>query len=274
MKIDNISVYNNNVLVIDDDIESNSALKDEIVEPLKKMGFIVKTQTDPCDGRVLASHKYSVILIDYRFTRYDESQINGNTLCRDIRKKCPLSTLILITAYGSSEFEKISHGLQSDGTFAKGKLGRLPSKLYDDLKSCLTRAVSNRDERLPYLKEIHHDNSLNKFKYKLELLEEIFVKESNQQTPTPPPENWTVDVIAEEMDKMYKKDEESQKDTKKYITRESLTQDFQLKNTKTGELMRPALIFRHLLIENPNAWKQSRNKFKKLKDLIEYFEIE
>ncbi|MEM9679446.1 MAG: response regulator [Bacteroidota bacterium] len=243
--------HNKNVLIIDDKI---AELREEITDPLKEMGYNIVPIESPKSGIDSASHHYGIILIDYEFKEPDK--YTGADLCKIIRKKCPLSVIILVTGTGK---EYISNFISRDwdGYFEKAAGGRLPSKYDQYLSTCLDEAIRNRYDSVPYLKDIPNDKLLEKSVNLLDDLEAYF--KSNSRTKT-----HTVDAVAKDLN---------------LGTGNNLSQKFQIApKDDNGEpigsmLFKKGLVFRHLIINNPDKWNLSKKYVPNLKELVDYYRI-
>lgn len=240
--------YNNNILVIDDKAEE---IRVEVIEPLQRMDFQVEVQANPESGRDIANHKYSVILIDFKFDLFPH--ITGSILCEAIRKKCPLSTIILITAYGKEHFEEFSSS-SWDGCFEKGKLGVLASQLDERIKNRLDEAVRKRySQKLPhYFLTIPDESDLiNKYSEILDKIEKLYTEKAIRR-------KYTVAEIA----------------TKISNTRSNLSQIFQIQED-SGTLTKKGLIIRHILMneENIERWAKAKSEFEPLQKIIEFYRV-
>jgi len=240
--------YNNNILVIDDKAEE---IKVEVIEPLQRMSFQVEIQTNPESGRDIANHRYSVILIDFKFDLFPH--ITGSTLCEAIRKKCPLSTIILITAFGKEHFEQFT-SYPWDGCFEKGKLGVLASQLDERIKNRLDEAVRKR-----YATELPHYfltipdelDLINKYSEILDKIEKVYQEKTNKR-------KYTVTEMAKKIKN----------------TRSNLSQIFQIQED-SGTLTKKGLVIRHILMneENLERWEKTKSEFEPLQKIIDFYRI-
>lgn len=239
--------YNRNILIIDDkahELNRDAAFQDL----LERLGFTVEMQVTPESGLIVASHKYSVIFIDYQFG--ENAKHTGTSLCYAIRKKCPLSTIILLTAYGKENIGNFNHA-DWDGYFEKDFIGKKASELDDLMKNCLTKAITIRHtQKLPILNKIPHETkAINDKKNILDNLEQLY-------NNTPAAKMWDDTAVAKELG---------------YNNRTALSLKFTCENEETNSLKKEALIFRHILLNNPTSWQQARKHYKPLKRLAEFF---
>jgi len=238
--------YNNNILIIDDKI---SELQAEIIEPLERMNFYIEKQPNPESGLCLASHRFSVIFIDFQFDFFPN--INGAILCEKIRKKCPLSTLILITGYNRGHFEQFSHA-PWDGGFEKGKLGERPSQLDIQIKECLNKSIKSRYDKIPLLSIVPNEREMITEKIRiLDKLQSLYEMNKNAK-------HYDDTAVATELG---------------YKNRSALSQKFTPRNCDTGELKKEALIFRHIIMNEPSKWELAKKHYSPLSHLLEFFSI-
>lgn len=239
--------YNNNILVIDDKVEE---LTDEIITPLKRMNFNVEKQSNPQSGLQIASHYYSVIFIDFQFD--NSTELDGTKLCKKIRKRYPLSTLILLTAFGKENIQNFAHA-PWDGYFEKDEPGTRPSELDIRLLERLNEAVKERFENVPFLKNIPNELAkINKATYILNKLQDLFNTKAEAKI-------WSDEAIATELE---------------FNNRAALAQKFTQQNSETNEIKKDALIFRHIIMSNPpSEWNLAKEYYNPLKKLVDYFRI-
>jgi len=236
--------YNKNILIIDDKIQE---LEDEVVQPLKRLGFFVEPQSNPESGLKLASHYYSIIFIDYQFD--NSIKHTGTTLCFKIREDCPLSTIILLTAYGKENIGNFTHA-DWDGYFEKGKKGVKASDLDTIIQECLTKAIEVRENKYPILKKIPTETkAIRDKKAILDKLEELYEVK-------PIAKDWDHEAVALELG---------------YNNRSALSQKFTTQSKETKALKKEALIFRHILMTNPSQWLLAREHYKPLSELESFF---
>ena len=164
--------YNNNILIIDDKV-----MEDVIVnmsEYFQSKGYKVDKIANPDNVRshiIENRHKYSVIFIDYEYDFFD---INGVDLCKIIREESPLSTLILCTGFEKLPNNACARGVFFDGLYEKEKAGGAFSTVNDYMEECLSNAFLSMNKRLPHLKKIPYDKTLQTYKDKLDLLELVY----------------------------------------------------------------------------------------------------
>lgn len=239
-----MSPYNKNILIIDDKVTEIEA---EIIMPLSRMSFIIEKQSNPESGLEVASHKYSVIFIDFKFD--NSTKHNGTSLCYSIRKKCPLSTLILLTAFGKENIDQFTHA-PWDGYFEKGKKGIRARELDSILENCLNEAVGRRYDKTPYLKNMPNEET--KIKERIDILnklQNLFVSNSAAK-------RWNDEAIAKQLG---------------YNNRTALSQKFTTTNSETDELKKDALIFRHIIINKLTDCTLAKEHYAPLKNLVDFF---
>jgi len=307
-KIKDIVQYNNRVLIIG---ENSNETEKEIVNPLRNMGLMVDILSNPGSGLELASHKYSLIFIDFEFTKFP--RISGLNLCEKINTMYPLSTLILL----------ISH---QDICFVNGHWhGLFPKNTHkaSQLEEYINNIILLRYERenvWKKIEEIDTNPKLSQFEQELDEIEEILNKD---------PRNNTVAWLAQSL--FYKKAENRLKTINKFeedkinnvisyhnkiwdwttdkkindkdllrkikmelsgesmsvnnifeiikdindntkMDRVILTQRFQCE--EKGVISNNSLIMRHLIKNHPNKWRLTRETLKPLKKLITYFSVD
>lgn len=236
--------YNKNILIIDDKIQE---LEDEVVQPLKRLGFFVERQSNPESGLILASHYYSIVFIDYKFD--NSTKHTGTSLCYKIREACPLSTIILLTAYGKENIGNFAHA-DWDGYFEKGKKGVKARDLDTIIQDCLTMAIKVRENKYPILGKIPSETqAIIDKKAILDKLEELY-------RDKPFANLWEDKAVALNIG---------------YNSREALSGKFTCQTKGTKSLIKEALIFRHLLMTNPDTWLLARKHYGPLRNLEIFF---
>ena len=239
--------YNKNILIINDKVEE---LKDKgFLSFLQPKGFKICWQPEPEVGLILASHKYSIIFIDFKFD--NSVQYTGTSLCYAIREKCPLSTIILLTAYGKENIEKFSHA-PWDGYIDKEQKGVKIRQLNSTIQNRITEAIEIRTNKISILSKIPNETkAIDDKKTILNKLEKLY-------NDKPESKNWDDTSVAHQLE---------------YKSRAALSQKFTCRNKETKELKKEALIFRHVLMNNPDAWKLAKDHYGPLKNLVAFFSV-
>lgn len=161
--------YNKKILIIADKMEEIYPIQNI----LKLLGYLVEPQSNPESGLAIASHKYSIIFIDYQFD--NSTKYTGTSLCCAIRKKCPLSTIILLTNYGKENIGNFVYA-DWDGYFDKESTGARARDLDDLMKDCVAKAITLQYTlKLPILNKISQETkAINDKRGILDKLEQLY----------------------------------------------------------------------------------------------------
>ncbi|MEM6719193.1 MAG: response regulator [Bacteroidota bacterium] len=127
-------------------------------------------KTNPMNGIDAMNHTYDLVFIDFFFA--NKSNINGADVGLEIRKKYPLATLILVTAYGKENILKYIH-VGFDAYLNKDDETKLFELTEEDLKKVIEIGVSNSQKRI---KSKFTTEELSNVKEKLDAIETILEK--------------------------------------------------------------------------------------------------
>lgn len=261
-----MELINKNILYIDDDITTR--LMDQLVSPLRDLGYQVKPIDDPELGVKEASHKYATILIDLKFEGPDMT-IQGPDIFKQIRENYPLCTLILVTGKEEAAFEDMPL-LNVDGCISKGHLETIKSKdLPNYLENKILKAFKLKLEKKDFkvLNEIEEGKHQDTIDSTVDVLNEI------ERLIQEKPDNKYVPINAVYMaekasDEFIAKRKQKQKLDITQISSTPFKNPFLYKSQPFSKM----LITMHILKNNPaDKWKNAKSKYPQLKNFIKYF---
>jgi DNA-binding response OmpR family regulator len=236
------------ILFIDDEKRKVHPLMDALIN----LGHTVDYRDNPDDGIAAASHHYNLIFVDFTFEMSDK---DGTDIGMELRKKCSLVPLVLLTAYGKEKIRDFIY-VGFDDYFDKHIEGERVTDKKRRLVNCLEVAIANSQKRI---KSIFSEDELKLANLRLDAIEHALSLLLTNRTD----EN----IVRKVND--YEKGIDS---AAKPITRSRLLTFFSL--YEKGRLNEDALKVRQLLIENPTSkWPETRKAFKKVSVLIKEFNI-
>ena len=236
------------ILFIDD--EKRKVLP--LMDALSNLGHTVDYRDNPDDGIAAASHHYNLIFVDFTFEMSDK---DGTDIGMELRKKCSLVPLVLLTAYGKEKIRDFIY-VGFDDYFDKHIEGERVTDKKRRLVNCLEVAITNSQKRI---KSVFTEDELKLANLRLDAIEHALTLLTKNRTQ----EAIVIKVNAYES---------ANGGTTKPMVRSRLSTFFAL--YEKGRLNEDALKVRQLLIENPpSKWPITRKDFAKVTELIKEFNI-
>jgi len=235
------------ILLIDD---RHKDLKNTVIIPLEDLGYEVIPIAQPMDGLRLSNPNFNVIFVDYVFE--NSLKYTGTILGMQIRKKCPLVPLVLLTANGKEKIRDFIY-VGFDDYFDKNIEAESEEEVKERLTECISTAIKNSQKR----------NNLRN--YSVEELENVKNRLTNINQGyinCKAISKKTIQKIATEVAKI---------EGIATLRGQTISEFFQ--TTENGSLKIEALKIRQLVIENPTEWDESKGAFSPFIKLIkEFFE--
>lgn len=236
------------ILFIDDEKRKVLPLMDALIN----LGHTVDYRDNPEDGIAAASHHYNLIFVDFTFEFSDK---DGTDIGMELRKKCSLVPLVLLTAYGKEKIRDFIY-VGFDDYFDKHIEGETVTDKKKRLVNCLEVAITNSQKRI---KSIFSEDELKLANLRLDAIEHALSLLTINRT------NEAIVIKVNAYEKAHG-------GATKPITRSRLSTFFSL--YEKGRLNEDALKVRQLLIENPpSKWPETCKEFTKVSDLIKEFNI-
>lgn len=233
------------ILLIDD---RHKDLKNALIVPLESLGYEVTPIAQPGDGLRLSNPNFHVIFVDYEFE--NSLKYTGTILGMQIRKKCPLVPLILLTAYGKEKIRDFIY-VGFDDYFDKNIDAESEDAVKERLTECLSTAIKNSQKR----------NNLKN--YTTEELENVRIRLTNINQGyinCKAVSKKTIQKIANEVAKI---------ENLSTLRGQAISEFFQ--TTENGSLKIEALKIRQLVIENPTEWLDIKGSFSPFIKLMKEF---
>lgn len=236
-----------NILFIDDQKDRVRPL----MNALSDLEHTVDYKDTPEAGIAAASHHYNLIFIDFTFEMSDK---DGTDIGMELRKKCSLVPLVLLTAYGKEKIRDFIY-VGFDDYYDKHIDGERTTDKKKRLVNCLEVALRNSQKRI---KSIFSEDELMRARTRLDAIENAYFKSRHRTDADLAKYVYEYEIENEVIYKFPK------------LSGQALVSYFRLYDN--GSINQNALKAKQLLVENENLWIAVRSKFKPIKNLIfEFF---
>lgn len=238
-----------NILFIDD--EKRKVVP--FMDALNTLGHTVCYRENPESGIASASHLYNLIFVDFKFGLMSDK--NGSDIGMELRKKCPLVPLVLLTNFGKESIREFIY-VGFDDYFEKHVEGERVTDKKKRLVNCLEVAITNSQKRI---KSIFSEDELSRAKIRLDAIEYAYTQTRHHSDAS-----IAMQVYKYEIEKgiIYKHPK---------LSGPALVSYFRLYDS--GIINPNALKAKQLLIENSISWQTVRKKFRPILDLINEFSL-
>jgi DNA-binding response OmpR family regulator len=241
-----------NILIIDD--EGTEGFSGSLKNFLTTQGHSVTVIDDPQNGIDTMSNKFDLVFIDFLFSK-DPNVKTGNQVGLEIRRKCPLAAMVLITAFGSDHIRDFIY-VGFDDYYDKNNDGSTDEVRNERKQNCIEISLNNAQKRI---KSSFSGNELESVKIRLS-----YIKKAVDQLTIITSQSQLTKKVVELMQ------QEGHNDIGN--TYNSLSIFFKLKD-KQNNYTENALKTRQILKENYDDWKGTVTSYSPLKKIKREFFI-